>query len=136
MKTVLFISIALFISGCGAVASKKADELMAKSKPADWGVLQADHQEREKGFILKMLKDPDSAKFRFTPPTRGLDYVNYEPVLVWISSVHVNAKNAFGGYVGERPYAFSYRCPINQKCNLIDYAIPHHRNHDELEWQR
>jgi hypothetical protein len=48
---------------------------------------------------------------------------------------YVNAKNAFGGYTGEKPFAFEYQCPVNKECKMIDYAIPDSQHEGELKWQ-
>ena len=135
MRFFIVLIVAMFLEGCGLVAQKKADELLSRSTQADWGVLDSDHEATERAYILQTLKDPYSAMFRFSTPTRGVSHSLGEPVLAWYSLVYVNAKNSFGGYVGERPYGFAYRCPANGKCQLINYGIPHYRDFD-LQWQR
>ena len=135
MRLLLALIFAMLLGGCGVVAQKKQDELLSRSKPQDWGVLDSNHEAAERAAILQTLKDPDSARFRFEKPTRGVSHSLGEPVLAWYSQVYVNAKNSFGGYVGERPYAFAYLCPVNKSCQLINYAIPHDRYPGKLDWQ-
>lgn len=130
------LSTAFLLGGCGVVAKKKQDELLSRSTPQDWGVLDSNHQAAERAVILQTLKDPDSARIRFTQPTRGVSHSLGEPVLAWYSMVYVNAKNSFGGYVGEKPYGFAYRCPVNKSCQLINYGIPHHKYSDKVDWQK
>lgn len=131
--TLIFVTL---LTGCGIVAQKETDELLSRSTQQDWGVLDSNHQATERALILQMLKDPDSAKIRFRAPERSTDRINGKPVLVWLSFVYVNAKNSFGGYVGERPYAFAYLCPVNKNCQLINYAIPNDKQSDEVVWQK
>lgn len=122
---------------------EKRDELLSKSKPADWGVLDKDDVSKEArklaqmALVKAMLKDPDSAKFGFQEPTRGTDIVNGEAVLVWYASMYVNAKNSFGGYVGDRRYAFQYKCIPNSKeqCKMINIGVPDSKYPDQLDWQ-
>lgn len=135
MRSILLLTVTMLLAGCGLVAQKKTDELLSRSTPQDWGVLDANHEDAERLVILQMLKDPDSAKIRFGKPTRGVAYSHGEPVLAWFSPVYVNAKNSFGGYVGEKPYAFAYRCQANKNCKLIKYAIPDNKRSGELDWQ-
>lgn len=133
-----FISVVLCIAlgGCGLAYQKKRDELVQRSTAADWGVLDSNHHSKERALILSILKDPDSAKIRFTAPTRGTDSISGEPVLAWFSHAFVNAKNSFGGYTGEQAFAFAYKCNANADCKLIDYAVPNKKYPTELEWQR
>lgn len=136
MKLFWAFLVASLISGCGVVAQKKEDELLSRSTAKDWGVLDSNHEALERETILRILKDPESARFRFTNPTRGVSHALGEPVLAWYSVVYVNAKNSFGGYVGERPYGFAYQCPPSKTCKLINYAIPYPNRPQELWWQQ
>lgn len=133
MKRLLLILLAVQVGGCGAISQQKTNALLKVSKPADWGVLDRNHESKERAAILQELKDPDSAKFRFNVG-RDVYQALSEPVLVWNSSVYVNAKNSFGGYTGERAYVFIYKCPIGQTCELLNYARPNSRYPDELDW--
>ena len=135
MKIFLLMLLAIQVAGCGVVARQKGDELLKRSQPADWGVLDPNHQTKELLVILKELKDPDSAKFRFKL-TRNAYYLDNNPVLAWYSSVFVNAKNSFGGYTGEQKYIFVYQCPINQGCELIGFARPNSRYPHKLDWAK
>ncbi len=64
---------------------------MSRSKPQDWGVLDSNHEVAERAVILQTLKDPDSARIRFSKATRGVSHNLGDPVLVWYSWVYVNA---------------------------------------------
>jgi hypothetical protein len=53
------------------------------------------------------LKDPYSAVYTFQRPVRSWFYD--ETQMNWAVCGTLNAKNAFGGYVGARPFAVFYR---------------------------
>ena len=88
-------------------------------------------------LIKAMLKDPDSAKLSYQEPSRGTDIINGEAVLVWYAYMYVNAKNSFGGYVGDRRYAFEYKCIPNSKeqCKMINFGVPNSKYPGDLDWQ-
>lgn len=136
MKLILASLLVTLLAGCGAIAQKKEAELLSRSTAEDWGVLDSNYEEAERAFILSMLKDPDSARFKFVKPTRGVSHYFGDPILAWYSTVYVNAKNSFGGYVGERPYGFAYQCRPSKSCKLFNYAIPHPTYPQDLWWQR
>lgn len=131
-------------SGCGAINERKMDDLLARSKPEDWGVLELTEKSRDIRRDMQMriirshLKDPDSAKFSYYSPRRGSAVLDGKAVLVWYEDVDVNAKNAFGGYTGFKKYSFEYACKTNipGDCKLTDYAIPHYRYENTLDWQK
>jgi hypothetical protein len=81
--------------------------------PADWGPVPAAtvYEAAVKEHFHGVLKDPDSALYRFGQPLRA--YQQYGPLssqagqLKWVGylvQVEVNAKNSFGGYVGYKMY--------------------------------
>lgn len=135
MKTLFALLIALALAGCGVVAQKKSDELLARSTRADWGELPSTHQIAEKATITKTLIDPESARFRFAPPRRGTANLKNGPVLAWFSDVWVNAKNRLGGYTGEQAYGFAYQCIPNSSCKLVGYATPDKDNPQRQDWE-
>lgn len=136
LKVLVVLVLTTLLAGCGIVAQKNRDELLSRSTPADWGVLDDDHETIERAIILRTLKDPDSAKIRFFKAVRDIAGGLSEPMLVWYSWYYVNAKNAFGGYTGEQPYAFKYRCPVGKKCQILDIGIPSDQYKGEVKWQR
>lgn len=141
----LFISflLALSLSACGLAYQKKTNDLLKVSKPEDWGILDKDQSLRnarefvQKSIINSLLKDPNSAVFKFGEPRRGTDIIAGEAVLVWYADMQVNAKNSFGGYVGYRTYSFEYICnkSIPGKCKMINYAVPNSEYPGYLEWR-
>lgn len=58
----------------------------------------------------KILKDPQSARYRYVTTTRSrctgraLDASRKAPKEIWIVAFEVNAKNSYGAYPGFQPY--------------------------------
>jgi hypothetical protein len=76
----------------------------------------------EKQFVLARLKDPESARFEFAPQKRDAipkGFASPTPILVWTSTVRVNAKNSFGGYAGFHTYHFAW-----QNGRIVAVAVP------------
>jgi hypothetical protein len=63
-------------------------------------------EEACKGLVLDELKDPSSAQFKYVIATWKQGVSNHPTALVDLEecSGEVNAKNAFGGYVGFRKF--------------------------------
>ncbi len=106
----LFLAILLF-AGCTTVPT--ANQLAA----ADYGMpIDQDRAELIASTWLDYhLRDPDSAIVDWTEAQRG--WMNTSPVLPGIGrnvfgyrlDATVNAKNAFGGYAGAKPYVFIFQ---------------------------
>lgn len=81
MKGVMLIAaVCMALAGCGKSQAQKA---------ADEAAMQEIKTQRVvRGFVMKHLKDPDSAEFRNQSGLCG----------------EVNAKNGFGGYTGYRRF--------------------------------
>jgi hypothetical protein len=60
-----------------------------------------------KALFAASLKDPYSAVYTFQRPVRSWFFD--ETQMNWAVCGTLNAKNAFGGYVGARPFAVFYR---------------------------
>ncbi|WP_153985153.1 hypothetical protein [Lonepinella koalarum] len=82
------------------------------SPNADYGILPKNYQKKATEYLKSTLKDPDSAKFsNFTKPrkehviySKG-KYITPNDVFYGYSTcVLVNAKNSYGGYVGNQLY--------------------------------
>ncbi len=94
----------LVLTGC---ASGPTTEEISK---ADYGrnMTAAECVAIAEQVVANRLRDPSSAQFRHSPCYQG----NWSSVPVlgmsvefgWLQQGQVNAKNAFGGYVGFRPY--------------------------------
>ncbi|WP_213879351.1 hypothetical protein [Pseudomonas sp. dw_358] len=108
VKSVAFSVVALAVLVAGCAATPTQEQINA----ADYGpeVYQYEAQTAAKGFFSHYLKDPLSAEYKFEQVHRG--YYT-DSVLTgghlhggYMLQVSVNAKNAFGGYVGFRLYRF------------------------------
>lgn len=89
----------ILLTSCATVSREEA-------ATADFGPYPANYEEQVKHFFNQTLKDPYSAVYRIGTPrkgvaTKGLIFGGGK-VYGWIMPVGVNAKNSFGGYVGER----------------------------------
>ncbi len=140
MKKLLMLMMIASLCGCGIVQSKKIEELQAKSKPEDWGVFtETDRKAGEivaTSLIKSMLKDPNSATFRFENPVRMIKIIKGEAERVWYTNIYVNAKNAFGGYVGDQRYVMVSKCYPNavKNCEIAAFGVPNRRYPGDLDW--
>lgn len=99
----LFLSLFLTLSACAvAPSSEEIERADIGDPPASleaWKpILEA--------TIRQSLKDPDSGRFRWGTPVRSWYCRSASsPVkFAWLVSLGVNARNSFGGYVGEQHY--------------------------------
>lgn len=98
-KIGVVLATCLLLSGC-----------FAKPDPgANYGELPADYQQQAQTYFADVLKDPDSARYKFGTPRRaygnnGLVYGGKIAFVGWAVPVYINAKNSFGGYTGYEPY--------------------------------
>lgn len=105
MKTFsILAAIALWLGGCANIDP-------AALASADYGPFPDNYQELIKDHVGPQLKDPESARYRFTEPVKG--YIRKAPIqggkpanYGYVATVWVNAKNGFGGYTGEQGYRF------------------------------
>ena len=97
MKTLSIITLALLLTACGSNPTKVNRDL-TDVKPSN-------PQVEAKAFLAKQLKDPSSATYRFeelrVEECRRTSIMGF-PFKVWALTVYVNAKNSYGGYVGEK----------------------------------
>ena len=103
----LFYSfIALILCGCATAPSQQEMAF------ADYGPYPDEYQEKVKSLFAKTLRDPYSAVYEFQTPKMGYAYNGLIHgggyTFGWIVQVGVNAKNGFGGYVGEQTYYFMF----------------------------
>ena len=100
------LSIILFmLSSCGLVMTKNEDNFMATTPESAWGQTPTGYEEPIMNDIRSTLLDPESARFKFGSPFRSsspIDYMREQNKPVWVVTVLVNAKNSFGGYVGDK----------------------------------
>jgi len=92
---VLFTLVAT-LSGCAAPLTQ--EELAS----ADYGKYPSDYENIIKSYMDIRLKDPDSARYQFlNTPQTGWNRLGGKK-FGYIVCVYINAKNSFGGYVGNR----------------------------------
>ena len=100
----------LFMTGCATMQPISQSVI----DNADYGEYPTQYEEIVKGYFAHILKDPYSAVYRFDKPYKA--YLREAPVsggaprvFGYIVEVGVNAKNSFGGYVGEKYYRLFIR---------------------------
>lgn len=108
MKTKLFsLLIALALSGCATTVSKQ------EVPTARFEALPPDYQQKIKQFNVGRLKDPYTAVYRFGEPRKGYwqDGIAHggRKYFGYVIPVGINARNSFGGYVGEQMYYYGYQ---------------------------
>lgn len=111
--TLIMLS-AVMLSGCGIAYGIKRDSLLKNATEADFGPRPpANHEEMERSIVLERLKDPESARFKSVDKMKNTaiqaGFASPTPVLVWVTALGVNAKNAYGGYAGFQYYGFAWR---------------------------
>ena len=96
---------ALLISSCASVSPTEI-------KNANFGVKPTAYEVDIKNLMSMALKDPDSAKYNFGEPRKGMTQdgwaVGGKKHFGYIVPTMINAKNSFGGYVGAKQYYFLF----------------------------
>ncbi|ENO4093235.1 hypothetical protein ACONLG_003488 [Edwardsiella ictaluri] len=101
IKTVSLSSI-LLLSACSA-SLQDANSVNYGDKPIN-------NEKTVIGMLKEKLKDPDSLKvISITNPHRGYSKYGFGSTEYgWYTSISYNAKNSYGGYVGEKTITFVY----------------------------
>lgn len=100
----LFI-VLVMLTSCGVVMTKNDEKFMATTPESAWGDTPTGYEEPIMNHIRSTLLDPESARFKFGNPYRSsspIDYLREHSKPIWVVIVLVNAKNRFGGYVGDQ----------------------------------
>ena len=101
-KIITILALAALLLGC---ATPTQQELAA----ADYGSYPADFETIIKSYMQATLKDPESARYQFLNSPKsgwnGFGGVKYG----YVVCVRINAKNSYGGYVGNRMSYFMIR---------------------------
>ncbi|HHT9144965.1 MAG: PDZ domain-containing protein [Candidatus Brocadiaceae bacterium] len=91
---------------------------------ADYGSYPENYEQRIKDYFSNILRDPYSAQYRFHKPFKG--WIYKAPIqgggvdhFGWLVRVWVNAKNAFGGYIGEKHYMFFFKNGIMRETGYL-----------------
>lgn len=100
----VIVILAFFLGGCSSTLKMTDSE----AATADYGAYPSDYQSLVQTYYSVALKDPYSAHFNFYgEPVKG--YTRKAPVagggveqFGYVVTFGVNAKNSFGGYVGEQ----------------------------------
>jgi hypothetical protein len=108
-RFLLGLSFTLLVSGC-ASSNITPQQLAA----ADCGPYPDNYQQIISDFYQQRLKDPESARYRFSTPVKG---ATLKPLLQgggvdtygWAVDVWINAKNSYGGYTGEQHHRMLIR---------------------------
>lgn len=99
-NTLATIAIAIFCASCAS----------RDSGPPDYGSYPDNYEQLIKSHLDHNLKDPDSLKrLNIGPPVEGhywAGLVNGGNFYGYRSCVSYNAKNSFGGYVGQKTYVY------------------------------
>lgn len=95
------LALATLLGGCAGLAPLPPNP--------DFGPPPVAYEESIKAHMETMLKDPESARYRFGQPrkgyaNRGMAYGGQVLFVGYVVPVQVNAKNSFGGYTGFKPY--------------------------------
>jgi len=101
-----YIASALLLSGCATAVSKQ-EAATARFEP-----LPDNYQQLIREFNVGRLKDPYTAVYRFGQPRRGYWQdgiaLGGKKHFGYIVPVGINARNSFGGYVGEQMFYYGY----------------------------
>lgn len=115
-KVVVYLFAAAVLSSCATHPDIKYPS-EAEIEAAEIGPPPANYENEIKAFISRTLKDPYSAVYVFdqSPQKRiargGSPYGPFS--IVWTVELSVNAKNSYGGYIGDHRYT----------CYFIDRKI-------------
>lgn len=103
-----FVVLVLFSIAAGCAYGPTQEQL----NTADFGYEpdQAQSENLAKEFFETRLKDPDSARYQFTPVYKGWLYSDRlegcKLYAGYVLDVAVNSKNSYGGYAGWSSYRF------------------------------
>lgn len=93
-KTLIPLLLALSLAGCATPPTQ--EEAMA----ADYGAYPDNYEGVIKNYMQTILKDPESAQYHFlNTPSKGWSTLGGKKYGYRVC-VSINAKNSFGGYIG------------------------------------
>lgn len=101
MKQLFLSTLLVLLAACGQVSLSAAEADAGPPPPANWRQLVVEH-------TLAQLKDPESARFRFAAEPAKIFHAPQRRYMYSVT-VFVNAKNSFGGYVGEHAWSYEIR---------------------------
>ena len=114
MNKRIFVSVLLCIGfvGCASPRVEPVKPSPEEQAAADYGAYPEKYEQIVKEYMQGKLKDPESARFRFQgKPRKSYNTVYEKSALQYYYTVEadINAKNSYGGYVGEHKYLFHIR---------------------------
>src|SRR5262245_49168637 len=96
----LILALSCTMAGCFGLPPKPPDLYAVQIGPPP-----ENYEDQIRNYFKPSLLDPYSAMYEFSGPVRGWDQDNNGIAKVfWVVCGTVNAKNRFGGYVGQRPF--------------------------------
>ncbi|MDQ7962786.1 hypothetical protein RDI61_01800 [Pseudomonas plecoglossicida] len=110
-KKIHRLFVALTVAAIAGCASGPTPEQIAN---ADYGtpINQDQAEVRVKEYFDGVLKDPDSAKYKFSPIQKShivsSAWEGRQLYAGYVMTVKVNAKNSYGGYTGNEDYVFLF----------------------------
>ena len=103
LKCLFITSGAFLLSACTSISQQEAGSINYGDKPVNYdkAIISA---------IKNNLKDPDSMKVvSITNPYRVYSKCGFGTVKYgWYTTIRYNAKNSYGGYVGEKEFNYAY----------------------------
>lgn len=119
MKFVRFLCIsfvALSLFGC-QTWSLPPDPPAETILKANYGGYPNDYQKDIMNYMTNYLKDPSTALYKFSKPTKAYLLLSNqnEPIYGYVVYADINAKNSYGGYTGYQRYVYI----VNQQQNLV-----------------
>ena len=125
------IALVGILAGCTSqipMPSTNADRPVSETVDttnADYGQVPANYEELIKRWASANLKDPDSVRYgKISKPRKEYIVVNLKPVFGYSVCAAINAKNSYGGYVGNQTFWFMIREGKIERAQNIDVGFP------------
>lgn len=127
LNYLIMLSLVISISACASVAETNSSERYSPTaqelETADYGAPPENYKKTIEAYMQRRLKDPESAKYRFTkPPIKShISASSLEDTVFHytVTGVFINAKNSYGGYTGENEYFFHIRNGVVTECRNL-----------------
>ena len=102
-KNLIIFALSLLTNGCAIRPTEKEIEI------ADYGSYPNEYEQIIRNHMETFLKDPESARYKFlNSPKPGWNGIGGNK-FGYVVCANINAKNSFGGYVGNRMSYFMIR---------------------------
>ncbi|MCB4228109.1 hypothetical protein [Mannheimia haemolytica] len=123
-KLLLSISVGISLTGCMVAPSqplppKPIPITLEEAKLKDFGSYPSNYEKMVKAHFSETLKDPDSVKYKeITKPKKVANTITRKEY--YLVCATLNAKNSYGGYVGNKTYDFHFK---NGKIEYVNESI-------------